>query len=125
MISCRYRQDIDAVLFEISGEFTLAEYLDAMNEFQQSAHFRPGIHSIWDFRKLTVASMPDEDLRAIAEYQKKIASTRGPSWKAALVVASDLSYGLSRMFEAYSDTAPNQVTVFRSMEEAVNWIKPE
>lgn len=113
---------MDLVLFEINGEFTLAAYLEAMNEFQQSEHFRPGIHAIWDFRKLTGASIRDEDLRTIAEYQKKIASTRGPSWKAALVVASDLSYGLSKVFEAYSDTAPNQVMVFRNMKEAEAWI---
>lgn len=122
VIVFRYRSDLDAVHFEISGDFTLTEYLEAMKAFLESERFRPGIPSIWDFRQVEEASITGEDLRAIAGYQEQIAANRGPTWRVALVVASDLSYGLSRMFEAYAKSAPNEVTVFRSMEEAEAWI---
>ncbi len=122
MIAFRYRSDIDAVLFEVSGGFTLADYLRAMREFLQSEHFRPGMPSIWDFRQVDPAAVTSEDLRAIAAYQQEIAPTRGPTWKAALVVSSDVGYGMSRMFEAYAGAAPNEVMVFRGMEAAEAWV---
>jgi hypothetical protein len=125
VIGFKHRSDIDAVLFEISGEFTIADYMEAMKRFQQSEFFRPGIPSIWDFRQVMPEGVTREDLRAIADYQEEIASERGPTWKVALVVSSDLGYGLSRMFEAYADAAPNEVMVFRNMEKAEAWIASE
>jgi hypothetical protein len=122
VIAFRYRFDIDAVLFEISGGFTLADYLLAMSEFLQSDYFRPGMPSIWDFRQVDPATITSEDLRAIAAYQQEIAPARGPTWKAALVVASDVGYGMSRMFDAYAGAAPNEVMVFRSLEAAEAWL---
>ena len=55
-------------------------------------------------------------------YSEKIAGKRGSTWRVAIVVSSDLAFGLGRMFEAYCGVAPNEVMVFRSMEEAEGWV---
>jgi hypothetical protein len=93
-----------------------------MDEFLHAEDFSPGIDSIWDFRKTTSASVTNDDLKEIARYNERIGPIRGPKWKAALVVSTDLFFGLARMFEAFADSAPNEIKVFRNMEEATAWI---
>lgn len=40
----------------------------------------------------------------------------------ALVVADDHAFGMSRMYEARADDLPQQIGVFRSLENAENWL---
>lgn len=123
MISFQHHPHIDAALFEFEGEFTLDEYLEGMEAFLHSEVFRPGIDSLWDFRKVSVQSVTTDVLRSIARYNRELAPERGESWRVALVVSVDVAYGLSRMFAVYVESAPNEVEVFRSMAEAEDWLK--
>jgi hypothetical protein len=125
MIHFHFPADIDAAVFEVAGEFSVADYLDAMDRFMRSEGFYPGINSIWDVRQAVTDAITGEDLQVIAEHIKKIASKRGPKWKVAIVVGSDLNYGLSRMFQAYTGSSPGEAQVFRSIEEAEAWISPQ
>ena len=122
MISFRRHPHLDAVLFEFVGEFTVEEYFDGMEAFLRSDVFRPGIDSLWDFRQVSVRSVTPDALMSVAEYNKTLAPSRGKTWRVALVVSAEVAFGLSRMFTAYVDSAPNEVRVFRSMEEAETWL---
>lgn len=45
--------------------------------------------------------------------------------KLAIVLSTDLSYGLGRMWEAYtSDFVECDIAIFRSYNEAETWLKP-
>ena len=122
MISFRRHPHIDAALFEFVGEFTVDEYLDGMEAFLRSEVFRPGIDSLWDFRQVSVQSVTADNLRSVAQYNKSLVPMRGESWRVALVVSAEVAFGLSRMFAAYVESAPNEVEVFRSMAEAETWL---
>lgn len=122
MISFAPHPDLDVVLFEFIGEFTVEDYLQGMEQFLESEHFRPGVDSIWDFRQVSVRSVTAEVLMAVAEYNETLAQRRGDSWRVALVVSEEVAFGLSRMFMAYVESVPNDVNVFRAMEEAERWI---
>lgn len=122
MITFRRHPDIDAVLFEFVGEFTLGEYFDGMEAFLGSDVFRPGINTLWDFRQVSVDSVTPGILRSVAQYNQTLAPNRGETWKVALVVSAEVAFGLSRMFSAYVDSAPNDVQVFRSMDDAEAWL---
>ena len=43
--------------------------------------------------------------------------------KIACVVSSDVGFGMGRMYEILSDKLPQQVCVFKKMEDAKDWIK--
>lgn len=122
MISFRSHPHLDAVLFEYSGEFSMAEYLDGMRSFLDSELFRPGIDTLWDFRSVTVESVTPDLLKSVAAYNERLAPERGSSWKVALVVGADVAFGLSRMFAVYVESAPNEVMVFKTMDEAEAWL---
>ena len=64
-----------------------------------------------------------------AEYVRGVAGLAGSmvahdaGARLAIVVATDVSFGMARMFEAYADTAPFDVCVFRCMRAAVDWLR--
>ena len=58
----------------------------------------------------------------VARYNEEIAPRRGDSWRVALVVSEEVAFGLSRMFMAFVESAPNDVKVFREMEDAESWL---
>ena len=59
------------------------------------------------------------ELKEIAEFGKSIWPT--PS-RAAIVAHDDLSFGLSRIHEVYREQKDHETRVFRSKEEAVEWL---
>ena len=54
----------------------------------------------------------------IKENQEK----RGSNYKVALIVDKELYYGLTRMFQAYSDILPFEVMSFSTKDDAYRWL---
>jgi hypothetical protein len=42
--------------------------------------------------------------------------------KIAIVASTDLSFGMSRMYEVFSGNLPQTIMVFRNLEEAEQWL---
>jgi len=53
------------------------------------------------------------------------ASKENPNICIAAVMNSDLGYGLSRMWQAYTDDIPWNAKVFRTRDEAEDWLRTE
>ncbi len=53
------------------------------------------------------------------------ASKENPNIYIAAVMNSDLGYGLSRMWQAYTDDIPWNAKVFRTRTEAEEWLREE
>ncbi|MFC1828737.1 hypothetical protein ACFL0O_03890 [Thermodesulfobacteriota bacterium] len=125
MISFHFETDVNAAVFEVVGEFSVANYLEVMERFMHSDGFYPGIDAIWDVRQAVTDALTAEDIQSIAEHTRKIAATRGPKWKVAIIVGTDADYGMSRMYQAYAGSTPTEVMVFRSMSDARTWISAD
>jgi hypothetical protein len=69
-----------------------------------------------DLRAVHVA-MTAAEIRAIAELAK-----RQPSGRRAIVVSTDVDYGLMRMLELMAEPGPRVFAVFRSMDDACLWL---
>ena len=122
MIRFTFRPDLDATVFEVTEQLSVPEYTETMEAFMASEDFRPGMPGIWDFRTIPGHEVTTADIQAVASYNETIAGKRGSTWRVAIVVSSDLAFGLGRMFQAYCNAAPNEVMIFRSMEEAEGWV---
>ena len=57
MITFRRHPDLDVVLFEFEGSFTVEEYMEGVEAFMESDVFSPGIDSLWDFRAVSVSGV--------------------------------------------------------------------
>lgn len=96
-----------------------ANYSDLKNAIDELSLVQPKLR-LWD---LTAGlNLSTSELRSIAEYGK--ASFTNYS-KIAIVAPSNLTFGLSRIHEVYREVDNFQEGVFRTEEEALEWLRKE
>ena len=83
----------------------------------------PERFAIWDFSEADLTQLTTDDLRSILSVSKISAGQR-KGGKTALVVPHDYTYGLGRMWEAFTEfeNLPVVNRAFRSLEEAKAWL---
>ena len=84
------------------------------------------MNALWDFRKGSMAQLLSGDLERIAD-NAVLHSEKRAGGKTAIVVSRDLEYGLARVLDTLRDIRklPYQIEVFRSVEEANQWLDEE
>ena len=75
---------------------------------------------------LSEADMSQVTTGGLAELSKFVAedylSLGIESVKTAVYSPDDMPFGLARVYEAWSDSSPELVMVFRDREEAIQWL---
>jgi hypothetical protein len=106
------------VYSKATGIFGHIEALDHMTRLKRHPDFRPEFNQLFDFRPITKVELSNADVKDFAS--RTIFSADS---KRAFVVASDLQFGLSRMFGTYREIAGEQgIMIFREMTEALSWL---
>ena len=119
----RYDQEKEALFGTLNDPFTLQEYRSSIEAIVQSKEFPPDIRTLWDLRGLGFKAIDrnfEEHLISISEQFPE----RG-SAKVALIVQSDLGFGMTRMFEILAEKLGYQTMVFRSYTEGEKWLLQE
>jgi hypothetical protein len=96
---------------------------EVMTTLRQSWEGQTTKNALWDARKAKTPDLSSHDLERIADYIMTHAEKRAGG-KSAMVAPSELEYGLSRVYDAWHDIRrfPFQFRVFRSIEEANEWL---
>lgn len=104
----------------VTGTITSAELLAAIQSFC-AGPATPLL--LWDVRAADLSALAADDVRLIARTVSGPAGSRAGG-KTALVFASDLGYGLGRMFDSYVDAGGPDVEYrsYRSLPEALTWL---
>jgi hypothetical protein len=110
----------DVVFTEISEMFTVDDLRAYLVAVPKEPAFRPGMPSLVDCRKVKALLSPDE-LRLIAADVAQMSPAPAPG-RCAVLAATDVVFGLVRMYEAYSEGSPVEVRVFRAVDEAMAWL---
>lgn len=105
------------IVSQASGVVTEDDLREHQTKLRQDPDFDPGYDQLWDFRDVTEISVSSEAIRDLAR-----ARSFDPGARRALVAVSDVGFGVARMFAALHDDAPEEVQVFRSVEEARDWL---
>ena len=101
-----------------SGVFTHADYLDHMLRMEADPRFNPDFNEIVDCRMFSHLDLSGQQISDLAGR-----SAFGPGSRRAFVVASELQFGLARMFATYRQMSGGQeVMVFRDMPSAISWL---
>ncbi len=79
--------------------------------------------TLTDMREVVHSATP-EDVKRIAGFVLEQMSTIG-SLKAAVVVSTDVSFGMTQILRALVDRGSTDIRVFRDMEEAISWLQQE
>lgn len=101
----------------IEGDPTVSDIKQALDQTRDESGYNH-LSRLWDFRKASF-DFSAEELEEIASYAS--AADLDPS-RVAMLVGQDLSFGVSRMYEAYRSSPMTDVKVFREEGEAIDWL---
>ena len=104
----------------VTGEITVAEVREDMVRLAAEPGYAPDMPGIVDMRGATAALTSDE-LRQIADVIKNSPKAVNGA-RRALLVSTDLMYGLYRMFAAFASDGTTEFRVFRDEKLARAWI---
>jgi len=103
------------------GVLSHADIVSIVDRGLKDPDFDPTFGEIADFTEVTQVDVSAEDIRELA--QKNIFS---PHSRRAIVVPNDLIFGLARMYEILRDLqGETGIRVFRTLDEALDWVAPE
>ncbi len=115
--------DKQLTTYTVIGEISFEEVMSTLKQFLEG---QPTMNVLWDFRKGSMAQLTSGDLERIADYAM-LHSEKRAGGKTAVVVSRDLEYGLARVLDTLRDIRklPYQLEIFRSVEEANQWLDEE
>ena len=107
---------------KITGKVRSKDILEAFDLAVSSEKYKNGMGRLWDFTEIDLTSLESSAIPKMAQYSLQFpAGIRDV--KVAFAVKKSMEYGLTRMFQAYSDMyAKSQVMVFDTVDKAEKWM---
>jgi len=118
-----YDKEKNVLIGIVEGKISFEAFNDIMRKIVTSTEFPPDCNTIWDLRKADLSSIDSKFIEILISIRKKYPE-RGKA-KIAFIVDSDLSFGLTRMYEMISNQLPQVINVFRDYKEAEEWLIKE
>lgn len=109
------------VLVTPAKSLTVDEACATLRAMVALPDFKKSMPSIWDLRYTELMHINGQDIATLSKVAVELERERGAA-KTAIVVGSDLSYGLGRMFELLNGTYHLEARVFRDMPSAEYWV---
>lgn len=113
----------DLTVHVVTGPVSEAEMYDALTKLYKQ---EPTMHLLWDMSKAEVGHVTTDTLRRFVRKAAQMGERR-QGGRTAIIAPQDLQYGLARMSEFFAEmeSAPYNLRVFRSKEEALQWLKSD
>ena len=118
-MSAEYRinADLRVIFSTASGVLTDADLLEHQAKLLADSCFDRSFNQLWDLTEVSQVEVSSQALRTLARSRSFEASARR-----AVVAGDDLVFGMGRMFQMLHDEAPEEMQVFRSLDEARQWL---
>jgi hypothetical protein len=101
-----------------SGTVSAQEFLAQQAAMALDPDFEPDFDQLYDLRKMKNFGGSANNVSALA-----VASPFATGSRRALVVSSDVIFGLARMFQTLSDESGDEIQIFRDMDAAEAWLE--
>ena len=107
---------------KITGKVRSKDILEAFDLAVSSEKYKKGMGRLWDFTETDLTSLESSAIPKMAQYSLQF-PTGIKDVKVAFAVKKSMEYGLTRMFQAYSDMyAKSLVMVFDTVDKAEEWM---
>ncbi|MCK4537186.1 MAG: hypothetical protein KAV42_00175 [Candidatus Krumholzibacteria bacterium] len=107
-----------------AGKVSDEEFLAFYKSFVKSDAFDSSMNLLVDLRNADSSSRSVKTLRRFAEFAEANLTDVTAHRKVAVVAPTDLSFGLARMYEAFSSSVQWDFVVFRAMDAALASVTP-
>jgi hypothetical protein len=119
-ITFRIDKEAGMVYTTIEGRINTDELLESLERLMNHPDFGPGLNGLADLRSMEIDTF-SADVMRIADLMIKFRNKIGPS-KTAVVISKDVTFGMTRMFQAFSEQSSIETAIFRDREEALRWL---
>lgn len=122
MITTMVDKSLKLTTHRCQGKVAAAEIEKVIGDFYQR---EPTLHVLWDFSAADLSRVTIGEIEQLAKAVNTIAHSR-LGGKSAIVSPQDISFGLSRVYQAFAETGGSstaETRVFRSEQEALEWMK--
>ena len=116
-----YEEDGVVVVVKGVGVVDATQIQRCNNEMYAKDRIHTLRSQLYDFCDVTNFDLSGDDMRILAG-QDKAAATQNPNLAIAIVGNDDLMFGLAKMWEVFVSEAALKANVFRTLEEARNWL---
>ena len=122
-MSVRISFDHDAwyILAAFDGPISETELTEALHSITSSTEHAPNVNVLWDLRGAGFHNVTRRVVRRLDAVRRQYDARAGA--RSAVVVPDDLGFGILRMIEAYGSDIPVTSSIFRTMEEADDWLR--
>ena len=93
-----------------------------VDDFSTDPRGNPGFDFLIDLSGVTAIKMNFRDMQALVDYQNRVLRDRANYSKTALFAPDNLTFGLARMYEAFTDSLPVDFSVFKDVDSAFLWL---
>jgi len=122
MHKIEYFDDFDGLLISIEGEPSLEEFLQITEKTAAFHPSRANIDAIYDLSKLDASVVTSDFLRSfVYEIPSETVEKRAGA-NVAYVALSPLTFGMTRIFQAFIADFPTNTCTFYTIDEAKDWI---
>ena len=101
-----------------SGVVSAQEFLDQQTAVASDPDFQSDFDAMYDLRQMESFEGASQDVKALA-----LSSPFAEGSRRAVVAASNVIFGLARMYQALSEESAAEIQVFRKMESAEAWLE--
>jgi hypothetical protein len=110
------------VLSKAVGKLLGADLLENLTRLSADPDFRSDLNQMADFREVTALEISTDDMKELAAK-----TPFGAGSRRAIVVNSQLAYGLSKIYRSMVEGESTEIKVFKDYSQACQWlgISPE
>ena len=106
------------IMSTVSSPITIADALGSQQKLRNDPDFDPTFSQLVDATQLPSIDLDTSDLRRLAE-----GSMFSNHSRRAILVSSDVAFGLARMYETFRESAGETgIHIFRDLDQALDWI---
>ena len=118
----RFDPEMETVRVKLEGKITVRTLRAAFDAAANSSEYSAAVRRLWDFRDADLTSLDFLKLAGMLGHLAKLVPQVSAA-KLAIVVGTNLQFGLARMFQILSaDTVRSTMKVFRTVEDAEAWL---
>lgn len=120
-IKLKTDKQLNVRVHTVEGVVTNKEILLYLMDFYSSSSFDSSMNILWDLRKADLNNFSLPEVVKVRDFVEKSLTTE-KSLKAAFVVASQIDFSLSIMYETLLHGSPISTKGFFNVAEAEKWV---
>jgi hypothetical protein len=113
--------ELKLVLVKIRESVTFEQMAAYLRSLSTDPRYHPPMYKLIDFRECRNYALTREEAEKFATLNREL-SHIFTNEKCAIVAPGDLEYGMSRAHEMYTSGSGLDITVFRRLSDALDWL---